>query len=94
MVPLSRSLLVVDALDVTPERERLLETVTSILEKYLEQPHLLDTDLDTMMAIVMNRAKDLVTEREAAVMAASCPGEAFPFQVHSHPSPPRFLCRF
>ena len=69
------------------ERKRLLKGVTAALEKYLEQPHLLDPHLEDMMSVVMGRAKELVMEREAAELAdAGCgsrdrPVEAFPFQV-------------
>lgn len=70
-----------------PEREGILKTVTGALEKYLEQPHLLDPHLEAIMEVVMGRAKELVVEREEEVLAGSGggargrPGEAFPFQV-------------
>ena len=74
--------------DLLPERENSLKTVTGALEKYLEQPHLLDPHLEDMMAVVMGRAKELVVKREEEVLAGSGggsrgrPGEAFPFQVN------------
>lgn len=69
------------------ECEGILKTVTGALEKYLEQPHLLDPHLEAMMAVVMGRAKELVVEREEEMLAGSGAGgrgrsgEAFPFQV-------------
>lgn len=74
--------------DLFSEREHSLKTVTGALEKYLEQPHLLDPHLEDMMAVVMGRAKELVVKREEEVLAGSGggsrgrPGEAFPFQVN------------
>ncbi|CAM9126908.1 unnamed protein product, partial [Ectocarpus sp. 6 AP-2014] len=68
-------------------REGILKAVKGALEKYLEQPHLLDPHLEDMMAVVMGRAKELVVEREEQVLAESGggsrgrPGEAFPFQA-------------
>eukprot|EP00752_Nemacystus_decipiens_P005667 g5128.t1 len=72
------------------EREESLKTVTGALEKYLEQPHLLDPHLEDIMAVVMGRAKELVVKREEEVVAGSGggsrgrPGEAFPFQASWH----------
>lgn len=75
----------------------MLEEVKSILEKYLEQSHLLDPHLDAIVDIVMGRVRELVMEREAEVFGHTSsaagrneagsgvgkaePGKAFPFQV-------------
>lgn len=70
-----------------PGREGILKVVKGALEKYLEQPHLLDPHLEDMMTVVMGRAKELVVEREEHLLAESGggsrgrPGEAFPFQA-------------
>lgn len=52
------------------ERESLLGRVTCCLGRYLEQPHLLDPHLDFMMGIVMDRARELVLEREAELFGS------------------------
>ncbi|CAM9771784.1 unnamed protein product, partial [Phaeothamnion confervicola] len=70
------------AAESPPEAERgaLLARVTACLEKYQEQPNLLDPHLEEMMGVVMLRAAELVVERErdqaevAATAAASSPG--------------------
>ncbi|CAM9179699.1 unnamed protein product [Scytosiphon promiscuus] len=80
------------------EREGILTAVTGALEKYLEQPHLLDPHLEAMMAVVMGRAKELVANREEEVLAGSGggsrgrPGEAFPFQVFICPQLHSMFC--
>ncbi|CAM9899406.1 unnamed protein product, partial [Hapterophycus canaliculatus] len=68
------------------------------LEKYLEQPHLLDPHLEAMMAVIMGRAKELVVKREEEMLAESGgggrgrPGEAFPFQVFICPQLHSMFC--
>jgi hypothetical protein len=62
-------------------RAKLFEQVQAILEKYQEQSNLLDSHLEAMMAVIMGRAREMTTAREAAAIEAQAAGAGFPYQV-------------